>query len=1100
MSQAFRYWAFISYSRHDARVAGLLVDALARMPVPRAHRDTVGGGPTCFSPVFLDTRDAAAAPELDGELRRALRESARLIVLCSPFAVQSGYVAEEIRYFQSLERGADILCLIASGIPDATDQGQPALECFPAPLRQPPTAPGQAAPRPLAAALGQEGPAEWRAALEQLAAGLTGQSLGAWRDGVSQRQTRRRLGLVAAVLGPVGLASGAAWAWWLPQQVHAKQVVRRWGALQPVDGVSAAVAAQRPVTYRFERRGAFGPWTLVRAVNGHGDCPSDGEPIQSLVGEPFKLSCTRSRACAVRMNFTGDRIAAEQVLDQHGQVLETVSYSDPTRAVLTEAVVGCSRREGNIEFVQIERHDSGPWAGLDRVLRFGGGEDKSPRPTSDYAFGWQLAYDNAGRVIERQVLGADGRPRMGRQGWAAQRLTYNAAGDVVAEATLGLDGQPVDARGGFATRRREVDALGRETVVSSFDATGQPVHDEHGRWGNRSAYDDQGRPVDLANIGAEGQRVNDGHGVARRQLSYAGPPGSQRVTYTDAAGQPVPEGDFGCVGFSRLEPRGKDWLERRCFDAQGQPAYTRQGWHLARSTYGPRGEELSEAFFDTADKPTLCTEKDLSCPHHRSESHFDERGNAVSDRMFGVDGSPAVTASGVSRIDSLYDSRNRISRLVNYGPDGQPARNAEQTVAIANRYDDFGRTVERRRVGPDGQPLLLGLKVYARRSQFDDLGNEVLEETLDVNGRRVADDLGEGYAAVRRRFDARGQLIELRFFGQSDEPAVDRQGWYGYRLVRDRWGRDTAATRLGPDGQPQAAPSGELERRFELDIRGHVQRMSLHGADGRLVAQRDGVAQWVYTLDLAGHRTRERRQGVAGQLVADAQGVAGNDWQLDARGRVIEQISIGADDQPIASQGSGIARIRLELDGLGRELRKRFYDAQDQPHANSDGSYGLAFEYNARGQVVEQQGLGADGRPADDRHGVAVARTEYEVTGGQREQRFYAADGQPTARAQAAIVRRVNDASGRDLETSFYDAQGKPMASPSSGRWRQVLTRDVWGRVLTEQSLDGQGQPVNRRDEGWSRREFSYGTWGALEVVRCLDTQGRAVKPCRQEE
>lgn len=1099
MSQAFRYWAFISYSRHDVRVARLLVDALARMPVPRAHRATVGGAPAFLSPVFLDTRDAAAAPELDGELQRALRESARLIVVCSPFAVQSGYVAQEIRYFQSLGRGADILCLIASGVPDASQQGQSALECFPAPLCQTAAWPGQGAPRPLAAALGQESPAEWRSALEQLAAGLTGQSLLAWREGVSRRQTRLRLGLAAAGLGLAVLAWGAAWAWWLPQQVYAKQAVRRWGALQPVDGVSAAVAAQRPLTYRFERRGAFGPWTRVSAVDGQGDCPTDGDAIHSLVGEPFTLNCTRSRACAVGMDFAGERIVAEQVVDQHGQVLETVSYSDPSHAVLTEAVVGCSRRKGQIEFVQIERHASGPWAGLDRVLRFGGGEDKTPRPNSDYAFGWKLTYDDAGRLAERQVLGADGRPRMSRLGWAAQRLKYNAAGDVVAETTLGLDGQPVDGRDGFATRRREVDALGRETEVRSFDAAGQPVHDERGRWGKRSAYDDQGRPVDLANIGSEGQRVNDAHGVARRQLSYAGSPGSQRANYTDASGQPVPEGHFGCVVFTRLEPPGKDWLEQRCFDAQGQPAYTRQGWHMARTTYGPRGEQVSEAFFDTADKPTLCTDKDSSCPHHRSENRFDDRGNVVSARMFGVDDSPAVTASGVSRIDMLYDSRNRVSRRINYGPDDQPARDSEQTVAIAYRYDDYGRLVERRRVGPDGKPLLLGLKVYARRSQFDELGNEVLEEALDVNGQRVSDVLGEGYAAVRRRFDARGQLIESRFFGPVDEPAVDRKGWYGYRLARDRWGRDVAATRLGPDGQPQAASSGELERRFELDVRGHVVRLSLHGSDGRLVAQPSGVAQWLYTLDLAGRRTRERRQGVVGQLVADAQGVAGYDWWLDGRGHVIEQLSVGADDQPAGGR-SGIARIRLDVDELGRVKRKRFYDAEGQPRANSDGSYGLAFTYNARGQTIEQQHLGADGRPADDRDGVAVVRTEYEATGGQREQRFYAADGQPTSRAQAAVVRRVNDASGRELEVSFYDAQDKPMASPSSGRWRVVLTRDVWGRLLTEQSLNGQGQPVNRRDEGWSRREFRYGNWGELEVVRCLDTLGRTVHPCRQEE
>lgn len=89
----------------------------------RALRATVGGAPEYSSPVFLETRDAAAVPELDGELQRALHELARLIVLCSPLAVQSSYVAEEFRYFQSLGRGADILCLTPRACPMPPNSG-----------------------------------------------------------------------------------------------------------------------------------------------------------------------------------------------------------------------------------------------------------------------------------------------------------------------------------------------------------------------------------------------------------------------------------------------------------------------------------------------------------------------------------------------------------------------------------------------------------------------------------------------------------------------------------------------------------------------------------------------------------------------------------------------------------------------------------------------------------------------------------------------------------------------------------------------------------------------------------------------------------------
>src|SRR5262245_46501888 len=117
----FKYWAFLSYSHHDKRVAKQLVAELAAKAVPRSFRDRVAGRPARFAPVFRDEHDVAVAPSLEPALADALDRSARLIVVCSPFAVASGYVAAEIKHFLARGRGADILCLVASGVPSATD-------------------------------------------------------------------------------------------------------------------------------------------------------------------------------------------------------------------------------------------------------------------------------------------------------------------------------------------------------------------------------------------------------------------------------------------------------------------------------------------------------------------------------------------------------------------------------------------------------------------------------------------------------------------------------------------------------------------------------------------------------------------------------------------------------------------------------------------------------------------------------------------------------------------------------------------------------------------------------------------------------------------
>src|SRR5262249_7155573 len=146
------------------------------------------------------------------------RASDHLIVICSPFAVASRHVADEIAFFIALGRRSKILCLHASGSPNATDDGRPELECFPPPLRYTVITDGtigeqklQIAERPLAAPLGDETPAEWRRASNQIVAGLLNISLGELAGIRSRRWALRLTATAIAGAAAVGLVG---FGWW----------------------------------------------------------------------------------------------------------------------------------------------------------------------------------------------------------------------------------------------------------------------------------------------------------------------------------------------------------------------------------------------------------------------------------------------------------------------------------------------------------------------------------------------------------------------------------------------------------------------------------------------------------------------------------------------------------------------------------------------------------------------------------------------------------------------------------------------------------------------------------------------------------------------
>ncbi len=146
-----RYAVFISYRHADNKENGRqwatwLHQALEGYEIPR---DLVGTNSTTgelvresLYPVFRDEQELPADADLTRNIRQALDNSALLVVLCSPRAVESRFVAEEIRYFKELGRSERILALLIDGEPNASGDPEKIktgvganMECLPEPLR-----------------------------------------------------------------------------------------------------------------------------------------------------------------------------------------------------------------------------------------------------------------------------------------------------------------------------------------------------------------------------------------------------------------------------------------------------------------------------------------------------------------------------------------------------------------------------------------------------------------------------------------------------------------------------------------------------------------------------------------------------------------------------------------------------------------------------------------------------------------------------------------------------------------------------------------------------------------------------------------------------
>ncbi|MEY2565253.1 MAG: hypothetical protein QOH88_3446 [Verrucomicrobiota bacterium] len=152
MTQGHRdFWCFISYRHADNQIPGRqwatwLHHSIETYEVPP---DLIGTAnirgdiiPERIFPVFRDEEELPVDADLATPIYHALERSKLLVVICSPAAVKSLYVANEIRYFKQLGRADRVLAVIISGEPNASRDElkqasglAPDEECFPEPLR-----------------------------------------------------------------------------------------------------------------------------------------------------------------------------------------------------------------------------------------------------------------------------------------------------------------------------------------------------------------------------------------------------------------------------------------------------------------------------------------------------------------------------------------------------------------------------------------------------------------------------------------------------------------------------------------------------------------------------------------------------------------------------------------------------------------------------------------------------------------------------------------------------------------------------------------------------------------------------------------------------
>lgn len=116
MKNSYKYRAFISYSHKDKVFAKWLQNKIENYVLPKHLHVAYPHLPQDLTrSIFRDDEELAGAWELSYALQKALKESEKLIVLCSPNAVGSLWIEKEIASFLKEHDEKDVIIAVING-------------------------------------------------------------------------------------------------------------------------------------------------------------------------------------------------------------------------------------------------------------------------------------------------------------------------------------------------------------------------------------------------------------------------------------------------------------------------------------------------------------------------------------------------------------------------------------------------------------------------------------------------------------------------------------------------------------------------------------------------------------------------------------------------------------------------------------------------------------------------------------------------------------------------------------------------------------------------------------------------------------------------
>jgi tRNA A-37 threonylcarbamoyl transferase component Bud32 len=840
---------------------------------------------------------------------------------------------------------------------------------------------------------------------------------------------RRALGAVAAIAAACAVLAGLAYAdfYVLEHAAYYGQFTKRWGVPVGLAPVPAAAVSRRQTTFRFVRRGRYGPVIRLEVVDCAGKPTPQHEVLLWIDGIREALA-EKTRESIYEFRYTPDGLLSEELgyVSGRSQPLWILQYhyqqgndEDPRRVVLAKfldprgAAVSDSGGAGALEFhrnaegfdelIRFVDHRANPQQtaasrlpmsfggvyaakltfderGLPRRMAFRDAEG-NPMPNSIGVFQIALEYDPSGLPSEYCYLDAGGKPTHSALRLHSGHLQYDADGNLSAEEYRDVDGNPALATmfgSLLPVSRIEFEYQSGRTVWARGRLGGDVVFAvQHQQW------EDGGR-VEIATL-------HDVAGVRTCTVSRYDPEGK-------------------CVEVENFGPQGKELQNRLKY------AYANGGQRTEEIAYDRDGDRVLHRTTWKYDPQT---------GRLLEESHFGEGGQGLlSRKVWSYDevGRPAVethlAADGrteVSKITRRYagDTHRVVEQILEtYG-------DKPTTLRTVFTYNERGDLIRETHTDPAQNPLACEEGHTQRQFIFAPDGRLL----RDVSSGFAS---GYGYAQMVRHYDDAGRTTLVEYLDEQGEPARSTKLGFSRKTTRyNRFGWIESTEETGYDGS-----EGFARRVSKVGSLGQETVYAYYDAQGNPVRHSAGNLEWIVRMDPSGvYKEWEITAGYE-----PARGYYAKADRYDAAGKLVETRFQDARGELVRGP-LGFARQVVTSDAAQRSTKIEYFDERNRPARHPDGNSAYiayfdesgsrlikdeltGFEaargyhrrtasYDAARRVVEYAYFDADGKLVMSPQGFARVQCQYEESGALKHVTYFGADGRTLKGTPAVTIVQV---------------------------------------------------------------------------------------------